>query len=317
MNRVKVKGRWYDLDDLKRRVDLRDILGTDVLFCPWHQDEQTPNLSVYQNHVYCFACGHWADGIEYLMELDGCSFQSAVVWLAEEAREHKTAIVNRREPKVVDAKLVESLNLTLYTSSWLGKELVWLKRRGIGLNEITRHLIGWTGHAYSIPHFVDGKCWNIKFRCGPGEETVQLNGHTKTRPKYWNLSGHPMTHPWPWDYFHSRWHDSKVVFVCEGEFDAMILLAAGLPAVSLPSGVNTHMSTWKDFWGSFNSVLLLFDQDEAGDKATTSSALQEIEKLLSNTGFLRLTWPREWGVDVTDARKLLIPRLKRIKEAYA
>ncbi len=56
------------------------------------------------------------------------------------------------------------------------------------------------------------------------------------------------------------------VVVCEGEFDAMLLIAHNIPAVTSTSGVQTFKDEWVDLFPPDCHVILCFDNDAAGDK---------------------------------------------------
>jgi DNA primase len=275
-----------DVAELKSRVDLRDILGHENLHCPWHEDGFTPNLHVYQDHVHCFACGKTSDGLGYLMKAEGLTFPQALERLEDYERE---------APVPAPERLTEPMDekIAVYYQKKLGVfQLPWLSNRGLQLPIIQKLQIGWTGTAYSIPHYVEGELENIKYRNVSGEG-----------PKYYAERGRGFTHLFPFDYFYKYSLFSPLLYLCEGELDAMLLLQAGLPAMSVPTGANTDLSKYHPFLSRFQLIVLCYDMDEAGDKAA--------EKLRhSPLPIRRKTWNRQYK-DVTDARAFLIPELKR------
>ncbi|MEO5372586.1 MAG: CHC2 zinc finger domain-containing protein, partial [Magnetococcus sp. DMHC-1] len=84
------------LDRLKERIDLVDLIGRHVHLkkkgnswvglCPFHQ-EKTPSFNVRGDRGFfkCFGCDVKGDAIEFLMQLQGTSFQDVVEMLAAEA----------------------------------------------------------------------------------------------------------------------------------------------------------------------------------------------------------------------------------------
>ncbi|MBF0136746.1 MAG: DNA primase [Magnetococcales bacterium] len=84
------------LDRLKERIDLANLIGRHVHLqkkgnswtglCPFHK-EKTPSFNVRSDHGYfkCFGCDARGDAIDFLMQLQGLSFQDAVETLATEA----------------------------------------------------------------------------------------------------------------------------------------------------------------------------------------------------------------------------------------
>ncbi len=79
------------LDELKRRVDLRALIGRSVRLvragrdakgcCPFHQ-EKTPSFHVFDDHYHCFGCGAHGSAIDWLVETRGLTFPEAVRELA-------------------------------------------------------------------------------------------------------------------------------------------------------------------------------------------------------------------------------------------
>lgn len=76
------------------------------------------------------------------------------------------------------------------------------------------------------------------------------------------------------------WSKGKSVVLVEGEIDALSVgevFSCKVPVVSLPNGAASALKSLKihlDWFEGFDSVILAFDQDEAGQKAT-----QEIQEL--------------------------------------
>lgn len=62
--------------------------------------------------------------------------------------------------------------------------------------------------------------------------------------------------------------DTDEVFVCEGEFDAIVLEQQGLPAVGVP-GATSWQDTWDGYFEQVKRAWLVFDRDQAGEKAAT------------------------------------------------
>jgi DNA primase len=82
------------LDELKRRTDLRALVGRTVRLvragrdakgcCPFHQ-EKTPSFHVFDDHYHCFGCGAHGSAIDWLIETQGLDFPEAVRALAAQA----------------------------------------------------------------------------------------------------------------------------------------------------------------------------------------------------------------------------------------
>lgn len=310
MNAQKVGNIWLDLSELKACIDLTDIYGTNKVLCPWHNDHD-PSLHIYPDHVYCFACGMTADAITFVCKMENLTFDEAVKFLLEYRR--PTRVKQQAVTTAVDAEEVYQphqrlMGLPSWSYAWR-----WLSNRGLGTPIVRDLTVGWTGKAYSIPHFANGTAFNVKYRVHP--QYLREGEH-----KYTSLPHHGFSFPYPWDFFRLHHGNSPVLFVVEGEFDAMVLLQASLPALSIPSGAGTSWSPWTAFFRRFKHIFVLYDMDEAGTIAARK-LVEEKNKLgktmvemLNPTEVHRLTWPVSWGKDITDARRLLVPKVRGIYE---
>ncbi len=291
-----------DLKELKECVDLTVVWGDGKIMCPWHEDDN-PSLQIYHDHAYCFSCNTTADGIALAQSLHEFSFKQAFSWLTKYKGQRKR---EGHQPLAmpVDMARVEEWHERLLET----KERWWLLDRGIPATLIEELKLGWTGRSFSIPHITDGKVWNVKFRVHPD---YQMNGENK----YNSIKGQPFRSLYPIDYVKSSFQEFLGLFLTEGEFDAMVLLSSGLPALSLPSGATSNILKWRDTLTKYKVVWLCFDQDSAGQKAAVKAINLAGPKLLP-TILINITdpyWPAGWGKDITDAREQLVPK---IKESY-
>lgn len=114
--------------------------------------------------------------------------------------------------------------------------------------------------------------------------------------RFRNLSGEgPKYLSLPHDI--ARVFNTKAIFdagdeihVCEGEFDAMVLTQAGLPAVAFP-GASTWRSKHRRMLGGFSKVWVWGDADEAG-----AEFANKVTRSMRTATKVRL--PQ--GMDVTD-----------------
>lgn len=288
------------IQELKDCVDLRVIWGDGKIICPWH-DDHNPSMHVYRDHAHCFSavCGITVDGIKMAQQMYNMDFTEAVEFL----RQYKG--------KRVDSSVQEKVQpLAWQVAANYYKEMNsegrrWLRARGIRQKISDALRLGWTGRAISIPHISEGKVWNIKYRVLP-EYLMDRE------PKYNSHKYQPFPTPYPWDYFCKTFSQTPAVFLTEGEFDAIILLQTGLPALAM-CGVSRSLQTWKQNLKSY-VLFVVYDMDKAGKKAAQTLftkrghlQLSEVDRL-STIGY-HLTWPIEWGTDITEARHKLIPLL--------
>jgi len=310
MNAQKVGNIWIDLAELKECVDLTTVFGAGNLLCPWHEDH-TPSLHVYTDHVHCFSCGATADAITFVRKLYQLSFSQAVHFLLrykQRSRVRRIRVTTPVEGELVTSAHQQLLELSSRTLAWR-----WLHQRGLTLSIIRALTIGWTGRTYSIPHFANGQAHNIKYRVHP-------HWQRQDEPKYQSLKHRGFQFLYPWDYFRQHYSQSPVLFVTEGELDALLLLQSNLPAVSVPSGVNTAWTPWIPFFRQFKHIYILYDMDEAGDAAANKLLTKRgkigktVVEMLEPTIVQRLTWRGSWGNDVTEAQGVLGPKLRRVYE---
>lgn len=305
----KVGNIFVDLEDLADTVDLTEIYGDEKVVCPWHNDSN-PSLQVYPDHVYCYACGQWQDPIGFVQAMEKLSFDNAIKFLWK--RKHSTSVRKRVKASPIEPDEVRKWHDKLLSFSNSAWPWHWLAKRGLGRQVVQALGIGWNGREYTIPHYANGKVLNVKFRVHPDKQGDY--------PKYRSLPGHTFDYLYPWDYFRKH-YDYSLVHLTEGELDAAILLQAGMPALSLPSGANTKWSLWVPTLRAFSTVRLCLDQDRAGLDAVNELAKKGVTgrsvlDMLPNTRFEHVTWDASlWGKDVTDARNTLLPRLRRLMNA--
>lgn len=306
-NYIKTRKGIVDLEDLKARTDLRTIYGTQNLYCPWHEDTTTPNLHIYNNHTYCFACGAVRDSISFVMHMEKLDFRSAIEFLTEYAGKERVKETHVTNP--ISEEEINRLNKQLFSDSGKPAQL-YLIGRGLNDSNYWWDLqLGYDFCSITIPHFANGCCVNIKFR-----------NLTDSGPKYNSMPNREFRYLYPYDLFRHWYSNDKILYLTEGEFDCMLLLQEELPAMSLPAGANTPLENFIPFLKRFERINLLFDLDEAGQKAADrifSNKMKTgytIKDMCPNTMFVRHTWNKEWGKDVTLAREKLISSLK---EDYA
>lgn len=161
----------------------------------------------------------------------------------------------------------------------------WLMARGLTETSIRAARLGYVNEgryrdSIAIPYLnPDGTVRSIRFR--------YLNPR---RQKYDNFRGANIHL-----YNVANTARSKV-WVCEGEFDSLILSQMGFPAVGVP-GVSGFKPDWKYLFVNCEQVSLVFDSDEAGERGANrlASILGDVV-----SGDLRVIRLAE-GMDVTDS----------------
>ncbi|MEI6790098.1 MAG: CHC2 zinc finger domain-containing protein, partial [Myxococcaceae bacterium] len=270
--------------EIKRRTDLVRVIGQTVKLkkhgsnyqglCPFHS-EKTPSFNVKADKGYfkCFGCGASGDVFSFLEKQSGQLFMDIVKRLAGELG---VELDHAYQPKVSNA-LFETLLETQsqFKKQLSGEALAYLTQKRRYPKEIieARGLgFGGTGPLFygriKIPIYNHrGQLVAFGGRIfGPGE---------RDRPKYVNSPASEIYEKSQVLYglyeSLSLIRQQKRVFLVEGYFDVIALLALGIPAVA-PCGTSlteAHVELLKKYT---QEITLCFDQDSAG-KAAHQKAL--------------------------------------------
>lgn len=75
--------------------------------------------------------------------------------------------------------------------------------------------------------------------------------------------------------------ENSEIVICEGEFDCLVLLANGIPAITSTGGCTTFKDEWLEYIKGLDKVTVCFDKDEPGKKGAEKAIkiLSEIEDL--------------------------------------
>lgn len=276
-----------DVESL-RRIDVRSIVERDlgqgrrsgdrVMYrCPFHEDS-TPSLAVRQIDWRCFGCGKYGDGINWVMMYHNLRFVQA----CERVSNMALPLANERrmltQPEVgapPDSEwqrrafdVVYEAERNLHDERVGERAMRYLKEtRGLTHEEICRSRLGYMPGAPTewkqihglnvpcgiiIPWCIEDAVWAVKVRRAAG------------RIKYQQISGGSAGGLYGID----RVSTSKVVVICEGEFDAMTARQTGVvDAVSLGSASNSLRVRWMERLLIAPRLVARLDNDEAGRQA--------------------------------------------------
>jgi 5S rRNA maturation endonuclease (ribonuclease M5) len=136
------------------------------------------------------------------------------------------------------------------------------EERGIPINILKRHKIGWDGYAYTLPIYQENG-FLIGFRRKiPGGDTISKKG---SQAGLFNVECLKAA-----SY-------GVIIYICEGEWDAMALEAQGYEYVVGVPGAFTFMKEWLHLFKD-RHVVILYDADQTGQ-----SRSKVVAKML--TGF--------------------------------
>lgn len=218
------------------------------MHCPFHFDERrSASLNVQTELWYCNTCDIGGSVSDLLVRLD--NGEGSVASFSSNGRSAKAATA-KPKGEVSEAKVRG------YHASLLARpnELAALQaRRGLSQKTIVDYQIGWDidQDAYTIPvRDKIGDVVNIRFyKLDPGAD----------RRKIWSVLGHgePVLYPI------GILDDSPEIIICEGEWDALLTIQNGFPAITRTGAAKV----WKDSWNPHfedKTVYLCHDMDVPG-----------------------------------------------------
>jgi hypothetical protein len=70
------------LDERIKRIPLAELIGEPLssrkISCPFHEEDNTPSLHVYDDHFHCFGCGAHGDHFTWLRDVERLSYEAAL-----------------------------------------------------------------------------------------------------------------------------------------------------------------------------------------------------------------------------------------------
>lgn len=258
-------------------IDLVSLFGPEAegvkavfVFCPFHGDSHRPNLAVYRDGTYCFACGYR---------------ESPEQFLARVARDPSALLgakVASRGPLAGGGKgkWSEAAVAAWHSLLWEGRRrsrLEWLVQRGISLSLAKDVGLGHTGEAFVLPYRDrHGRLVGWKLRADPAftDEYRYRNAPGLRRLLYRPRPG------------------QGPLALAEGELDALLLASYGLDSLTVSTGVRSLPSLVREQpWLLHKEVYLFLDQDEAGEAVA-------LQLLSLSPLWKRASWPE--GKDISE-----------------
>lgn len=275
------------IDQVKQQVDLYAVIsrlhdlkrsGSGwVGLCPFHA-EKTPSFRVTPDKGtwHCFGCGLHGDAFEFLQRHQGISFAEAVEQLAGQAgipvgREARGPSTPRYEAKFVPPKSRPSETVPVgqeaqaaldLARGHLGDAGAYLAGRRIPVELARRYGAGFLRQGESIepgfsgPRVVfpltapDGQIVNVYGRSTDPQASKKDRHRALSRPKgLFNAPALALDGP---------------LWIVEGTFDAMALLAAGIEKVVAPIGLEGFDWAWLR---GQREIVIGLDTDDAGRQA--------------------------------------------------
>lgn len=231
--------------------------------CPFHDDDvESLSVNSETGAWKCFGCGKSGSITDFIMQYKGWSRKEVEDYLEKEfplfggniqlkASKGNTKI----EPISLDD--VKRFQTILNNTT---RVLKYLRiKRGLSQETINKFLLGWDGERVTIPVIENGNIVNIR---------RYLPNAPKGTPKMLNWKkGYGMVRLFNRDIIKLY----ETIYICEGEFDAMVLTQNGFPAVSSTAGADSWSSTFNILFQN-KHVVIVYDNDEAGEKGAKKVA---------------------------------------------
>lgn len=216
--------------------------------------DRTPSMGWHKEALqfHCFACNEKIDIYDYYKKYLNYSHDEIVSELLGEENYKDTGIQKSRDSFMKEAKKVVPIN---------DECIQYIEARGITKDTIKKFNLGTHNGLIAFPYYKYDNLIGCKLRKpskNPG------------KPKMTSISG---SKPYLFN-FNNIDIDNKEIIICEGEFDCMVIYQCGFTnVVSVGAGansVNRLLAQAKDFFENFTSIIIISDNDEAGqgmDKA--------------------------------------------------
>lgn len=289
-----------DYVNLKRRG--HNLVG----LCPFHS-EKTPSFNVYNESesFYCFGCGVGGDVITFIRMIENLDYIEAVKFLADKcgmslpentADDSLTYLKNRIYE--INREAARFFNRMLYSEE--GKEaLMYLKARQLSQNTITHFGLGFSPKSrYALVNHLASKGFknsemiqaNLAYSNRNGNVSdrffnrvmfpiIDLRGNViafggrimgDLKPKYLNTSDTPVFKKNQNLFsmnFAKKSKENKFI-LAEGYMDVIALNQAGFDCAVATLGTSLTKEQVRLVSRYTNEVIIAYDSDEAGQKAT-------------------------------------------------
>ena len=250
--------------------------------CPFHNDKDTPSLTIYPetNTFHCFGCKATGNVITWAMLRLNLNYKQAVDWLSENFLYAKKIILpqlpKQNKPKKINPELV-----LYWHGMLLNSKMDYFQKRGFTENTINTQMLGYDGERMVIPVWEGqpqySECLGVRLR--------KLNGEG---PKYRGLKNHNT----PTVYNRYYCVGKKTILGFAGELDSLRAVQDGFPAFSLVNGMNSFNQfpgDWPELWFSgVENLIVIFDRKEEHVASKVARSWNKIKGARTATVF---QWP--------------------------
>ncbi|XOQ48874.1 MAG: DNA primase [Eubacteriales bacterium] len=287
-------------------VNLRHSGRTYVGLCPFHT-EKTPSFNVYSDNgsFYCFGCGAGGDVITFIRRIENLDYMEAIRFLAQRAgipvpENNVDDGMRRLKARILEINREAARFFYAALNSKEGAEgMEYLRRRALTPQTIRHFGLGWApASRYSLTRHLAKKGFtqeemvlaNVAFKGRSGQvidrfasrvmfPIIDLRGNviafggrilTDAKPKYLNTSDTPVFNKGNFLFalnFAKNSANERLI-LCEGYMDVISMHQAGFTNAVATLGTALTPSQARLMAHYATEVVLSYDADEAGQKAT-------------------------------------------------
>ncbi len=284
--------------------------------CPFH-DDHNPSFDVNTalNRAFCNPCGKALDPISWTMDYHRVDFREACrllgampdlppVHIAPAPKADKLYAPPPADWQIAAGQIVERCRENLWADEPRAARVRrYLHRRGlhdatlerwrVGYNPKSRTIQGlWCWAGVIIPAYLAGDLWGVKIRLLPDHPAKCQNcaaeisgagacGNCGKGNKYRAIKGSEPA------LYSAHTLPRRVAFVCEGEFDAMLLHQECHELGAVVTTTNGAGKEWRAEWLRYlldcERVITVMDNDEAGARGQAKSAALSAANVVSAT----------------------------------
>ncbi len=323
-----IKDRIDIVELIEQYIPLKQTGKNFQAQCPFHQDKTpsftvSPDMQIYK----CFGCGKSGDIFDFVMEYENLEFPDALKKLAKQAGiklDSKTLTPKNKYLAILE--MVNHLGSKFYQkqlySSSNKKALKYLQNRGFNEKSIKKFELGYTPGNNTLFKYINEKANFTEeqllksglFKKKDGEvkdkffkrvifpikntrgKVIAFTGRilpgNEYGPKYMNTPETPLFHKSSNVYgiYESKNEIRKqdLTILCEGSTDVILAHQAGIENIIAPLGTSLTKEQLKLIKKYSKNILMVFDNDSAGQKALERGFLlgskQNLNLYASNTG---------------------------------
>ncbi|HPE94505.1 MAG TPA: DNA primase [Bacillota bacterium] len=301
----EIKQRNSIEDVVSQYVPLKRAGSNMTGLCPFH-NEKTPSFVVFprSESFYCFGCGEGGDVVSFIMKHESLEYPDAVALLAKRCgiqvpddAPMKSNAVRRERIIAMNRDAAMFFHTTLYSPAG-EKGLEYFKSRRLSDATIKHFGLGYAGDSWNaLSDYLHEKGYSDRemttgflagekgkrvydyFRSRVMFPIIDLSGNVvafggralgDAKPKYINSSDTPAFRKSKYLFAlnFAKLNTSGGLIMCEGYMDVISLHQAGFTNAVATLGTAVNAEHAKTISHHTDSVMLAYDSDSAGKKAT-------------------------------------------------